>query len=76
MLSQEALAVVLEESETMIIEWADTQDGFGVGVIEDKLNRFLTLVVKDGQGLTDDQKQKFKDNIKQFIKNDMFLFCW
>lgn len=71
MLSNKALQLVLEESETMVIEWADTMDGFGLDKIENKLKTFF----KDKE-LTELQIREIKFGIRQFIKNDMEIIQW
>ncbi len=71
MLSKEALNVVLGESETMIVEWADTKDGPGNGVIQNKLDDFF-----QDKGLKDTEKLMIENNVRAFILMDMAIVGW
>ncbi|MCD6434967.1 MAG: hypothetical protein J7L15_01045 [Clostridiales bacterium] len=66
MVSKEILDIVLEESETMIIEWADTQSGFGF----DKIDYELVTYFKEEQ-IPEKIYIKIVENVRQFIKEDM-----
>lgn len=71
MISKEALDIVLKESETMVVEWADTRDGFGLDKIEYKLKNFFKK-----KCLTDLQQREIKFGLRQFLKNDMEIIGW
>lgn len=60
-----------QKSETMVVEWADTKDGFGLDVIEESLKVFFK-----NQGLNEYQIREIKNGIRQFLKNDMEIIGW
>lgn len=71
MLSKEALEVVLEESETMVVEWADTRDGPGYRVIENALDEFF----KEKE-ITGTEKETMVQNVRAFLLMDMAIVGW
>jgi hypothetical protein len=72
MLCNEILQIVLEESETMITEWADTKDGPGATIIEDKIEQFLI-----DKGYTNDAvRLELAINVRTFILHDMGIMGW
>ena len=71
MLVKQALDLINEESETMIIEWADTQDGFGVQVIEDALKGLF-----DEHRVRQEDRKAIKAQLKSLILLDMSISGW
>jgi len=72
MLSKEILDLVLEESETMIIEWADAKDGFGLDKIKYKIHTYF----QQNKGFPQSEQEKIIKNVRKFIKTDMELIGW
>ena len=70
MIAKKALDIVLRESETMIVEWADEKSGGGYTVIERELNKFLDKEVTDTTALV------VKANVRCFLLQDMAMFGW
>ena len=71
MLSIDVLDIVLEESETMVIEWADTQSGFGFDKIHYKLMSFFTE-----EQIKEDVYTEIVKRVRNLIKTDMELMEW
>jgi hypothetical protein len=71
MICKEALDIVLSESETMIIEWADTKDGPGNSVINDALDEFFKE-----EEIPTNLALMIRANIRGFILNDMAIMIW
>jgi len=71
MLVKEALDLIAQESETMIIEWADTRDGFGVNVIEESLNAFF-----EDERIREEDRKVIKAQLRSLIILDMAIRGW
>jgi hypothetical protein len=71
MISQKALEIVLKESETMIIEWADTKDGLGDSIITEELDEFFKE-----EAIPEKTALIIKANIRSFILLDMAISIW
>ena len=72
MVSQDIINVINKESETMIIEWADTQNGFGFDVIENELyKKFVGTKI-----LTEKQLNILKSVIRNLFVQDMIIMEW
>ena len=72
MVSQEILTLVMSESETMVTEWADSRDGHGCDVIEEKISDYLIQ-----KGFSDyDKRKQIKTNVRSFILYDMAIMSW
>jgi len=68
MISKKVLDIVLEHSETMIIEWADSKDGPGVEIIDGAIDSL--------SGLTGTDLRMVKHNVRAFILMDMLISAW
>jgi len=71
MLIMEALELIDQESETMVIEWADTQDGYGVEVINKSLNTLF-----DNNGIEQEHRKLIVIQLKSLILLDMTINGW
>ncbi|GAG00007.1 unnamed protein product [marine sediment metagenome] len=71
MISEKVLKIVLEESETMIVEWADTRDGYGVEVIDNKLKAFFKA-----EEIPENMALVITGNVRSFILMDMAIMIW
>ena len=71
MFSEKVLKIVLEESETMIVEWADSRDGYGVEVIDNKLKALF----KD-EDISEEMGLQITANVRSFILMDMAIVIW
>ena len=75
MVSKDILELAMAESETMVVEWADTRDGYGYDIIEEKISEFLT-----NQGFDEtkdhDQREQIKTNVRTFILHDIAIMGW
>ena len=71
MFAKELLDAICQESETMIIEWADTQDGFGVTIIEDSLNALF-----DEKRIRQEDRKVIKAQLKSLILLNMSIGGW
>jgi len=72
MISKDILDVINEESETMIIEWADYGSGPGYDVIEDKIYNLFVKTKK----ITDKEFKLVKNAVRNLILQDMILMGW
>lgn len=71
MQSKEILDVVLEHSETMIVEWADSKDGHGDPIIEDAIDIFA-----EKEEITGPELLLLKQNVRNFLSMDMAIMGW
>ena len=65
------LQAINEESETMIIEWAEYQNEPGYKVIEDTLNALF-----DEERVRQEERKAFKAQLRALISLDMMTFQW
>jgi len=72
MLSKIILELIMAESETMIVEWADTKDGYGKDIIETKIDEYLSSQGYNGQKMV----MQLKKNVRAFILQDMAIMGW
>jgi hypothetical protein len=72
MISQSILELVMSESETMVTEWADTRDGPGYRIIEEKISGFL---IASGH-VSHDLRQQIITNVRTFVLQDMAIMGW
>ena len=59
MLSKDVLELAMAESETMVVEWADTRDGYGYDVIEKNISEFFI-----NQGFDETKDHDKREQIK------------
>lgn len=75
MRSQEVLDIVMQHSETMVTEWADSQDGYGVEVIREAIN---VAMLPNTENTQEDKRELelLIQNVRTFILMDMTIVGW
>ena len=71
MFTKELLDAICEESETMIIEWAENQNEPGRRVIDEKLDAMF-----DDERVRPEERKVFRANLRALILLDMMNFQW
>ena len=71
MFVKELLDAINEESETMIIEWAENQNEPGKSVIDNVLDEMF-----DAERIRPEERKVFRANLRALILLDMMQFHW